>query len=173
MALTVTLIYGITICAIFVALLLLRLVSILENHTLFLLLRNVYPFLYRRFLFLAYVSLTIFCNVRGVHNASQASIRAGWLSVTNLIPLFVSGRMAMVVNALGLSLRDVFAVHTATGFMAVAQAMTHIFLELRNSGFRLDSSVPFYGFLVILLAGIVMTPCKATLNDELTNVRLQ
>lgn len=166
MALTGTLIYAITICAIFVGLLLLRLISIVrrlfQNHITFFLLRKiVYPLLYRRFRFLApitrlralalvtYALATVFLNLNGVHTAAEASIRAGWLSVANLIPLFVSARLAMAANALGLSLREAFAVHTAAGFMVIAQATIHIYLQLRNSRFRLDSSVPFYGFLVI------------------------
>lgn len=186
MPLTIPLVYAITVCGIFVALLLLRLIPIIvafllrrlipitkvlvhlikrfpKNHIKSFLLRNiVYPFLYRRFPFLApitrlralglviYTSVTVYLNLKGVQTGTQASIRAGWLSVTNLIPLFVSGRVAMAANALGLSLREVFAVHTATGFMVVVQAITHVSLELRNSRLRLDKPVPFYGFLVAL-----------------------
>jgi hypothetical protein len=194
MALTSTLIYAITICAIFVGLLLLRFVPIgslistvrsfistirsfistvrrfFQNHiTLFFLREIVYPLLYRRFRFLApitrlralslvtYASVTVFLNLTGVHTATEASIRAGWLSVTNLIPLFVSARLAMAANALGLSLREAFAVHTAAGSMVIAQAATHVYLQLRNSRFRLDNSVQFYGFLVISLLAYIST----------------
>ena len=186
MALTATIIYAISVCAIFGALLLLHLKRLFQNQIVFFLLKKiVYPFLYRRFLFLApitrlralallaYATATVVFNRIGVHTEAQASIRAGWLSVINLIPLFISGRVAMVANALGLSLRAVFAIHTATGSVVVAQTMTHIFLELRNLSFRLDSPVQFYGFLVALLVGIVITRRQATLDGQLTYIRPQ
>jgi hypothetical protein len=209
MALTGTFIYAITICAIFVGLLLLRLIPIVgrlisivgrlisivgrlipiirrlistvkhffQNQITFFLLRKVvYPLLYRRFRFLApitrlralalvtYALLTVFLNLNGVHTVAEASIRAGWLSVANLIPLFVSARLAMAANALGLSLREAFAIHTAAGFMVIAQATIHIYLQLRNSRFRLDSSVPFYGFLVTPLLASISTQHEAILG---------
>jgi hypothetical protein len=187
MALTSTVIYAITICAIFVGLLLLRFVPIgsfistvrrfFQNHVpLFLLREIVYPLLYRRFRFLApitrlralalvtYASVTVVFNIIGVHTATEASIRAGWLSVTNLIPLFASARLAMAANALGLPLREAFAVHTAAGSMVIAQAAIHIYLQLRNSRFRWDNSVSFYGVLVIPLLACISTQHETILS---------
>jgi hypothetical protein len=120
----------------------------------------VYPYAYQRFRFLgpitrlralllgSYCSATLFCNAYRVHDADEASVRAGWLSIFNTIPLLLSGRIAMASRVFGMSLNSVLVAHATTGIMAAGQALAHVVLELRKSRLHLDDSVQLYGFMV-------------------------
>jgi len=170
------LIYSLTVAAIFATLLLVRIIPFLQRFHLipvlkrfhlipvlsFFLKEIAYPFIYRRMSMLSpitrlqglvltvYILFMLFCNLRGVSNAAEASTRAGWLSAMNMIPLFVSGRLAMAAKILGFSLREISAVHNATSFMVVSEALTHISLELRRSPLHFGFPTQFWGFLVRL-----------------------
>ena len=79
--------------------------------------------------FTAYVGASIFCNL---YKANDKSSRAAWLSVANLVPLFISGRAAIIGKVLNLSLREVALMHRLTGLVAVGEMITHFALEVRH-----------------------------------------
>jgi predicted ferric reductase len=162
MGLSIPVIYTICVGAILAILLLRRVVpsptQVCQSRLVSVALRRiVYPYLYRRFLgfapitrlralvLLTYISFTLFCNFNGAGTAAQ---RAGWLSVINFIPLYISGRLAMVTSLLELSIKDSLAVHGAAGVMVISQTAVHIILELRNMRAQLQDPVYFYGLLV-------------------------
>jgi hypothetical protein len=159
-----TLIYLAGISAIFAGLLLVRVFPLLaafyESHVAAFMLRHiVYPYLYRRLPFLPitrsralllaiYIGLTAFCNVYGVFSTEQASVRAGWLSIVNLVPLLVTGRLTVAMQALGLSLQETILAHGATGFMFTSQTLAHIVLQLKNSAVDIEKQEIIAGVIV-------------------------
>ncbi|KAJ9621800.1 hypothetical protein H2204_011716 [Knufia peltigerae] len=130
----------------------------------------VYPHLYPRLRWLGpitrlkalilaiYCGSTVFSNAYSITNADQASIRAGWLSVINTIPLFLSGRAAIASKLFGISLDGVLVTHATTGLMVAGQALAHIILEVTKAQVDLRNRIQLYGITVsIAIAAILVT----------------
>lgn len=123
----------------------------------------IYPLFFRRRWFLdpitrwrftltfVYWLGTALCNVIGVKTWSQASNRAGVLSVLHLIPLLFSGRLSFAADLLGLSLKSYVRFHGVLGYMAFWQGLAHVLLQITHNVFRIRDSLQFYGLLVSVL----------------------
>ena len=160
-----TIIYLIVIAGIFSSFLLRRLIpvllSIYRNHASVYVLRHlVYPYLYRRYSFVTpitrfralllslYLGATLFCNLYGIRTLEDASSRAGWLSIVNMVPLFITGRVTTIMQVLGLSLHESIAAHSATGAMVLSQSVAHISMELKRTSLDLAEKSSVFGLIV-------------------------
>lgn len=61
---------------------------------------------------------------------SQAGLRAGTLSIVNLIPLFAGPHLSTLADLLGISLRTIRQIHRSAGIMAVLLAGFHVIVAL-------------------------------------------
>ncbi len=85
------------------------------------------------FLQLIYIAGNIVCFSLGVSHVqtqrstlSQAGLRAGTLSIINLIPLFAGAHLGTLADVLGVNLRTIRQIHRSTGIMAVLLVSFHI-----------------------------------------------
>ena len=160
-----TLIYLSAISAVFALLLVVRLILLLaafyRSHIADYILRHiVYPYLYRRLpilapvtrfravLFCIYVAMTIFCNVYGISTTEEAASRAGWLSIANLVPVFITSHLSSAMLALGMSLQEAVTAHGTAGFMVVSQTIAHVVLEVQNMTAGFENKGDLAGFIV-------------------------
>ena len=95
-----------------------------------------------------YLGGTAFCNFWQINTTAQASSRAAWISLATMIPLLATGRLPVAMDVFQLSLLDVRAIHSATGYMATVQSALHVGLELAQNRLDLGDPVHFYGLLV-------------------------
>ena len=139
----------------------LRISNWIQDRTLFYIFKYlIYPLFFRRRVFLGPVTRgrftlvfvywlgTAFCNVIGVKTWSQASSRAGVLSVLHLIPLLFSTRLSFAADLLGLSLKSYIRFHGVLGHMAFWQGLAHVLFQTTHNVFRIRDTLQFYGLLV-------------------------
>ena len=142
--------------------LVLRMTRGLKDHVLVLFLEHIlYPFLVRRhrllgpwsrasLLFQAmYLSTTILCLSYKVSDLSEAGIRAGTLSLINMIPLYSGLHLSFLADMYGISVRTYTKLHGSIGVMAGALASFHMGVALatiKNSTPRSGSQL--YGLIV-------------------------
>jgi hypothetical protein len=96
----------------------------------------IYPYLVRRHRFLppftladllaqlTYIAGNCFCLAYG-SSIENAGLRAGTLSLINLIPLFFSPYLGLAADVLGLSLRAFRYVHRSAALMSSGLALFH------------------------------------------------
>jgi hypothetical protein len=159
-------IYGIAIGSLFFLMLLyrstVRILNSIYSRTLFFLLKHfIYPYLFRRHIFFGPVSRVHFilqviywcataaCNVIGVKTFTQASARAGTLSVINLVPLLFSGRLSHAADLFGISLRGFYGLHRSIGLMALTQGLIHIFILIGKRLVSVHAPDQIYAILVM------------------------
>lgn len=121
----------------------------------------IYPFVLRRHRFigpwtrngallrLLYVAINVFCEVFRVHSVAQAGLRAGNLSLINMIPLFFGIHLGFVADLLGLSLQTYTSIHGSAAVMSILMGCLHIIFT-SVSGQRGESSGAnqLYGLIV-------------------------
>lgn len=127
---------------------------------LFLFKHFAYPFLYRRprvlasmtrlgaILRVAYWALTATCNLYKAGTLAEVGGRSASLAVITLVPLLLTGRLSLVADLLGISLRSYVRIHGTMGIMACVQALIHILISIKVRGFSLDNFQHLYGLLV-------------------------
>lgn len=77
-------------------------------------------------LHLVYIALNIFCLGFQVSSASKAGLRAGTLSLINMVPLFAGPHLGFLADMLGLSLISFHRIHRSAGWMSFAMALFHV-----------------------------------------------
>jgi hypothetical protein len=162
-----TTLYGLIVAGVLVFLLISRTCRLVaqwyESGPALILRQIIYPYLYRRYgivppvtrfragLFIVYLAVGILCNLYQVSDRNEASIRSACLSIINMIPLFITGRIHTIMQTLGLSQQSVLAVHGATGVLVIAQAATHVIIETSKTAFEISERVNLYGVIVSLI----------------------
>ncbi|KAI9774177.1 MAG: hypothetical protein M1839_001879 [Geoglossum umbratile] len=79
---------------------------------------------------LIYIAGNIFCFSFWVSTISQASLRAGTLSIINLIPLFAGPHLSALADLLGVTLSTFRQIHRSVGVMAVLLAVFHVLVAV-------------------------------------------
>lgn len=108
-----------------------------------------------------YFAGTVAVNIFRVHSVSEASSRAAWLSLVNLIPLYIFGH-EFGARLLGLSLRAYGSLHRTMGLMSALQAVAHVILTLRFSRNSNDRHDFLYGLLVSYLLWVFRSGVQIT-----------
>lgn len=105
-----------------------------------------YPYLLRRhhllgpwtvadvLLQLVFIACNCFCLGFRIpfSNILQAGIRAGSLSLINLIPLFLGPHISFLADIFGISLNNFRKMHRSAGFMSCGLVIVHIVIMLRS-----------------------------------------
>jgi hypothetical protein len=101
-----------------------------------------YPHLIRRHRFLGpwtcldlmiqlvYIALNSFCVVFRVSDIEEAGVRAGNLSLINMVLLFLGPHLSHLADILGISLRNVRVMHRSAGLMFSSLILVHVFVML-------------------------------------------
>jgi hypothetical protein len=79
---------------------------------------------------LVYLATNIFCLSFRVADISSAGLRAGTLSLINLIPLLSGPHLSFLADLLGIQLSTYRNVHRSAGFTAFALATFHVLTAL-------------------------------------------
>ncbi len=139
-----------------------RLIQVLKEHALVFFLKHIlYPFCLHRHLLLGpwsraslifqqlYWAVTIICLTYKASSLSDAGMRAGTLSLINLIPLYSGLHLSFLADVLGVSVRTYTKLHGSIGVMSGALAIFHVGVVLagkENSSF--SSASQLYGLIV-------------------------
>ena len=158
-------IYALAAGGILVILLVYRFISFLfhqrYNGVVSLFFKHVlYPYVCRRFRYFGpisrmqliiqtvYWSGTLLCNVVKVKGLSEAGLRAGTLSVINLMPLLLANPLGFAADLLGLSLRHFLRLHGTIALMTFLQGAFHLSAILIRKRFSINDPIQFPGLLV-------------------------
>ena len=131
-----------------------------KHISLFTLKHLIYPYLLHRHRFIGpcsraelltqaiYLTANLFCLSFRVSGAAKAGIRAGTLSLVNMIPLFTGPSLSFLADRLGVSLQVYRCVHRSAGFMTVTLVLIHVLSVVSQGSFSL--SPPQHLFAVIV-----------------------
>ena len=75
---------------------------------------------------LTYIAGNSFCLIFGVPDIAKAGIRAGHLSLINMIPLFLGPHLSFIADILGISLRKFRLIHRFAGLMSFGLVCLHV-----------------------------------------------
>lgn len=79
---------------------------------------------------LTYVTLNVSCLSFRVSSTSKAGLRAGTLSLINLVPLFIGLHHSFIADILGISLSSLRHVHRSASWMASSLALFHLLVAV-------------------------------------------
>ncbi|KAL4745860.1 ferric reductase family protein [Aspergillus foveolatus] len=106
-----------------------------------------------------YVIGTLVCNVVGIQSLSDAGVRAAHLSLSSLVPMYLSGGYKFGAYLLGVSLRTYSAIHRTIGAMAVLQAIIHVVIAAITHKISTSNSSHVYGILTAsIMLSLVLIP---------------
>lgn len=120
----------------------------------------VYPYAYRRRSFLppatrgglvlqvTYWSISLAFNFVRVSSVAEIGLRTARLSVINLAPLLLSGRLSLIADCLGISLQSYQQIHRSIGTMTILQALAHVLILVYQKQILVHDSSQFFGLLV-------------------------
>lgn len=148
-------IYALTAGGLVVILLAYRFISFLShqryNGVVSLFFKHVlYPYVCRRFRYFGpvsrmqliiqtvYWSATLVCNIFKVKYLSEAGLRAGTLSVINLVPLLLANPLGFAADILGLSLRHFLQLYGTIAIMTFLQGAFHLSVILVRKRFSIN-----------------------------------
>jgi len=127
----------------------------------------VYPFVLNRHRFLGpwtrakvslqllYVTVNVFCNSFGVSTVKEAGVRAGTLSLINLIPVYFGFHLSFLSDLFGMSLPSYRFVHGSTGVMSVMLGLVHVIVNVASNS---SLSYGVSGQLFALIVGSLHNP---------------
>ena len=76
-----------------------------------------------------YITVNLFCLVFRVSEVSQAGLRAGSLSLINMIPLFAGPHLSFLADLLGISITTYRNIHRSGGIASIVLGLCHIVLS--------------------------------------------
>jgi hypothetical protein len=127
-----------------------------------------YPYLIQRHRFLGpwsragvlvhliYIAVNGFCLGYGLPPVSIAGVRAGTLSLANLIPLFSGLHLSFLADLLGVSLSTYRLIHRSMAFMSFGLALFHVLVGIASDvSFSMDLLENRFAVVVSMLAA----PC--------------
>lgn len=86
-----------------------------------------------------YITTNVFCLIFEnpfsrlsfkILTVTKAGLRAGTMSLVNMIPLFAGPRFGLLADCLGMSLMTVRRIHRSAGIMSLAHAVFHVLVYL-------------------------------------------
>jgi hypothetical protein len=137
-----------------------------------------YPYLVRRHRFvgpwtcadiiiqLVYIAGNSFCLGFRVSNIAKAGVRAGNLSLINMIPLFLGPHLGFLADILGISLSTFQLIHRSARMMSCSLVLFHLLTMLVS-----NTSFPLRG-IVNLSAVVVSTFVTIIFSRPLTYYRV-
>jgi hypothetical protein len=101
------------------------------------------------FIQLAYIAINVFYFSFRVSSILNAGLRAGNLSLINMIPLFLGPHLSFLADLFGVSLDTYRLVYRLAGLMLVVLLLFHVFTAVAvGTAFPLSELVNLYGFIV-------------------------
>ncbi len=98
---------------------------------------------------LVYVAMNAFCLGFRVSTLSKAGLRAGNLSLANMIPLFAGPHLAFLADVLGFRLGTYRQIHRSAGLMSFAHLLFHLLVvAVKRTSFSLKIPEHLYGTIV-------------------------
>jgi len=98
---------------------------------------------------LIYIALSAFCLGFRVPTLSEAGLRAGNLSLANMIPLFAGPHLSFLADMLGFRLGTYRRIHRSAGLMSFALLLFHILIvAVQRTSFSLRIPEHLYGMIV-------------------------
>ena len=101
-----------------------------------------YPYLVRRHRFwgpwtcadiiiqIVYIGCNAFCIRFPASDITEAGVRAGYLSLINMIPLFLGPHLGFLADILGVSLSTFRLMHRSAGMMSCSLFLFHVLAKL-------------------------------------------
>lgn len=134
----------------------------LAYYTSLFVLRHIsYPYLIHRHRFvgpwsriavllqLLFITVNIFCVSFQVSSISEAGLRAGTLSMINMIPLFAGMHLSVLADLLGMSLRTYRRVHRSAGLISFALMLFHVVVVVASQvSYALDKPQNLFAVIV-------------------------
>jgi hypothetical protein len=100
---------------------------------------------------LIYLTANVFCFSFRVATISEVGLRAGTLSLINMIPLFAGPHLSFLADLLGVSLRTYRQVHRSAGLMSFALILFNVLVVVfSRASFPLDLPQNLSGLIVRL-----------------------
>lgn len=99
--------------------------------------------------FIVHWTGTAVCNAYGIHNLTDASLRASQIAVAHLVPLLTFRQLSLVADLYGVSLSTYHTIHQSLGVIATLQAAVHAIIALQ--GIKISSTDAIIGLLVRIL----------------------
>ena len=87
---------------------------------------------------LIYIASNSFCLGFRVSGVKKAGIRAGILSLINLIPLFLGPHLGFLADILGISLSAFWRIHRFAGLMSLGLVFFHALVIVSSTVFTLS-----------------------------------
>ena len=81
---------------------------------------------------LAYVTVNVFCLGFRTSSLPNAGVRAGNLSLVNLVPVFAGPHHSFLADRIGLSLSSLRRVHRSASLMSFSLALFHVLVAVAN-----------------------------------------
>ena len=98
---------------------------------------------------LVYIAINVFCFSFRVSSISNAGLRAGDLSLINMIPLFLGPHLSFLAGLFGVSLDTYRLVHRSAGVMSVMLLLFHVLTVVAGrTAFPLSELANLYGLIV-------------------------
>ena len=98
-----------------------------------------------------YLTLNIFCLSFKVSDVAKAGIRAGTLSLVNMIPLFAGPSLSFLADRLGVPLKVYRCAHRSAGLMTFMLVLIHVLAVVAQRGsFPLGPPQHFFAVIVSL-----------------------
>lgn len=102
---------------------------------------------------LIYITVNLFCLGFRTSTISEASLRAGTLSLINITPLFTGPHLGFLANIFGFPLHKYQRLHRSAGLISFTCIIFHVLVVLANgTSFPLSVSEHLYGLIIRLRA---------------------
>jgi len=103
-----------------------------------------------------YMTTNLFCLFFRVSKLSQASLRAGKLSLINMIPLLAGPHLSFLADILGVSVTSYRSVHRSGGLVSFTLGLCHVIMTAIGGGAsNLISDQHLFELIVSLLSFII------------------
>lgn len=103
---------------------------------------------FRMFLHILHIAGTLVCNIVGVNDWSEASLRAGSLALLHLIPTLISPHLSLVAHYMGVPLPTMNLFHLSSGFMVLLQSAIHVIISVKTVPFDVTNRQMQRGLVV-------------------------
>jgi hypothetical protein len=79
-----------------------------------------------------YITANIFCTSFHTSSISEAGLRAGTLSLINIVPLFAGPHLGFLADLLGVSINIYRRIHRSAGLMSFLLTLFHVIVGLTS-----------------------------------------
>ncbi|EXK83410.1 hypothetical protein FOQG_12272 [Fusarium oxysporum f. sp. raphani 54005] len=101
----------------------------------------------------------------GISDIAGLARRSGLVSIINIVPLFLGGRMNIIASSCGFGLRDYTRVHRWLGNIAIVEGLIHVFVSISDKSPDLNPRTNVAG--LIAASVFVAIPLSSILRRRL------